>query len=318
MSEAPAILSDPRERWLAERRHYLTASDIAAVLGEDKRRSPLQVYLAKVEGIESRETLPMKRGRRFEAAIADEYAEQTGRPVGCLPPYELVRHPTVPFLAATPDRKVLATAAAPDPFGKVDVGPTAVNRNRAPLQIKMALGSASDWKEEPPLAYAVQVTIEMACLGAEWGALCGMIGPGPLRTFDIPRSDAFLDAALPHLETFWLRVRRREPPEADGLPGTRQALRLAFPDEDGETIPLDIEATRLADEWEAAKRQAGDADDAVREIESKLRLRMGSASFGALIDGTYLALPKQKRAAYTVGPTEFRVLRRFRPKVRRR
>ena len=38
-----AIIHDKREQWLAARRECLTASDVAAVLGEDPRRGPLAV-----------------------------------------------------------------------------------------------------------------------------------------------------------------------------------------------------------------------------------------------------------------------------------
>lgn len=320
MTGAPAILPSKRDQWLAARRACVTASDVAAILGEDPRRGPLAVYASKVGEFEAEETLPMRRGRRLEGIIAAEYEEQTGRPVASVPEYELLFHPDVRWLAATLDRKVLATEAAPDPFGKADVGParTAVSRARAPLQIKYALGSASHWKDEPPLAYAVQVTIEMACAGSMWGALCGMVGPGPLKTFDLPRNDGFLDAAIPRLEAFWLAVKRREPPEADGLPGTSEAIKRLWADEDGETIPLDREALKFADDLDSAKARVSAAGATVKELQNKLRARMGSASFGALPDGTYLKAPKRKRRAHEVEGSEFRVLERFWPRIRRR
>lgn len=188
---------------------------------------------------------------------------------------------------------------------------------RAPLQIKYALGSPADWKEEPPLAYAVQVTIETACAGASWGALCGLVGPGPLKTFDLPFNAAFLDAALPHLEAFWHRVQTKEPPEADALPGTGDALRIAFASENGDTVPLDAEAMELVEAWEGAKRRASAADGTVAEMENKLRLRMGAATFGACLDGSFLTLKTTRRKAYRVEATEYRALRRWWPRVRK-
>jgi len=325
---APAILPGKRDRWLAARRQHVTASDVAAILGEDPRRGPLAIYLSKVSDIEPEDTLPMRRGRRFEAAIGEEYAEQTGRMVFAVPEYELLPHPSIPWLAATLDRKTVGSLGLPDPFGGIsphgppfttgDVKPGTLIGERAPLQIKMALGSASDWKDEPPLAYAVQVTIEMACAEATWGALCGMVGPGPLKTFDLPRNDAFLEAALPKLEEFWLRVQRREPPEADGLPGTTEAIKALWADEDGETIPLDADALQLADDLEMARARVAAASATVEELQNKLRARMGSASFGALTDGSFLTLKTTRRKGYVVEPTEYRALRRWWPRIRRR
>ena len=319
MTGAPAILPDNRTRWLAARREHVTASDVAAILGEDPRRGSLAVYISKVGEFEADETLPMRRGRRFEAEIAFEYAEQTGRVVLPVPEYELVVHPEHPFLAATPDRKVLATDDEPDPFGLVDVGPKKVDRARAPLEIKMAIGSAPKWKDEPPLGFAVQCQVQMACLGADWGALCGLVSPGPLKTFDLPYSQAFFDAALPRLEEFHWRVRNRKPPEADGLHGTTEALKRLYSDEDGATIPLN-EALDLVVAWEQAKARQKAANATADELENKLRARMGSASFGSLSDGSFLTLRLTKVRGYTktVAPTSYRALRRYFPRIRNR
>ncbi len=299
---APAILPDKRTRWLAARRSVVTASDCAAILGEDPRRGPLAVYAAKVGEFEVEETLPMRRGRRFEAAIGDEYSDQTGRRVLLVPEYELLCHPGAPWLAATLDRKTILDEAG----------------ERVPLEIKMALGSASTWKDAPPLGYQVQVQVQIACAGATWGALCGMVGPGPLKTFDLPYSQAFLEAALPRLEAFWLAVKRREPPEADSLPGTSDAIRKLWADEDGQTIPLDREALEMADALDQAKLREGAAAETVKELGNKLRARLGSASFGALPDGTYLDLNEVKKKGHTVKPTKYRVLKRRWPRLRRR
>lgn len=273
------------------------------------------MWAVKIGAIEPEETLPMRRGRRFEATIAEEYSEQTGRPVLAVPEYELFHHPSISWLAASLDRKVLATEQAPDPFGRWDVVPT--THGRAPLEIKMSLGSASHWKDEPPLAYAIQVTIEMACADSTWGALCGMVGPGPLKTFDLPRNDAFLEAALPRLEEFWLRVQRRQPPEADALPGTTEALKRLYAGEDWMTIALGPEAMRLVEQWEQATARRDAADETSEELENKLRLRMGLASWGALPDGSFLTLRTIERKSYSVGPTSFRTLRRWWPRIKR-
>lgn len=311
------ILPDARSRWLAARRELVTASDVAAILGEDPRRGPLAVYCDKLGAEEQQETVPMRRGRRFEDAIAHEYHDQTGRPVGDLPEYEITRHPDLSWLGATLDRTTDGCPAAPDPFG----GTVAESRDgrvvgRVPLQIKMAIGSARDWEEEPPLGYVVQVQVEMACAGSNWGALAALVGPGPLATVDLVRDDAFFAALIPALEKFRWHVEKRIPPEADAKPGTSAAIRRLWGVPDGATVALP-DALDLVEQWEAAEHRIGAAKHTADELENKLRARLGSASFGALKDGSFLALPLQKRAGYTVAPTSFRVLRRMRPRVRR-
>lgn len=303
---APAIVHDARGQWLLARRELVTASDVAALIGEDPRRGPLAVYASKVGDIETAETVPMRRGRRFEGAIADEYQDQTRRPVACLGEYEITRHPSIPWLGATLDRVTVGSAATPAP-----------SEGKAPLQIKMAIGSAGEWKDEPPLHYVVQVQVEMGCFGSTWGALAALVGPGPLAAVDLVRDDDFLLALVPQLERFRWHVANRIPPEADGKPGTSAAIRRLWAGEDGETVALDAEAAKLVLQWEQAKDRISGAKDTAETLENQLRARLGSASFGALADGSFLTLRLQKRGAYEVKPTSFRVLRRMRPRVRR-
>jgi putative phage-type endonuclease len=323
MNATPAIVRSPRDRWLLARRELITASDVAAIIGEDPRRGPLAVYASKVGDVESAETRPMLRGRRFEGAIADEYGDQTGRPVGSLGEYEITRHPAIPWLGATLDRLTESVEACPGPLPMLadlhpGTDPVLGVRARVPLQLKMAIGSARDWKGEPPLGYVVQVQVEMACYSATWGALAALVGPGPLATVDLVRDDAFFAALVPQLERFRWHVANRIPPEADGKPGTSAAIRLLWAGEDGATVPLDAEAERLVSDWEAAKEREGAAKDMAEELGNKLRARMAGASFGALPDGSFLTLKLTKREGYEVKSTSFRTLRHMRPRLKGR
>jgi len=56
-----------REEWLAQRRSYLGASETAAILGFDKYRTPLDVYLEK-----RGEVTPEPAGQRAEAGLRAE------------------------------------------------------------------------------------------------------------------------------------------------------------------------------------------------------------------------------------------------------
>lgn len=297
---APAILPDARARWLARRRELVTASDVAAIIGTDERRGELAVWAEKVGQVEAEETIPMRRGRRFETAIVEEYAEQTGREATQWPPYEIVTHPTIPWLGATLDATTILDAAA------------------IPLQIKLALGTGGDWREGAPLAYQCQVQVEAQCFGSPVAALAGLVGPGPLKTYDLARDDAFFAALIPRLEKFRWHVERRIPPEADGKPGTTVALRLLWPGADGETVPLDAEAGALMDDLESARARVAAAKDTERGLLNKLHVRMAGASYGALLDGSYVHRARVERDAYEVAETSYVTLRRFRPRLRSR
>jgi predicted phage-related endonuclease len=304
----------------------LTASDCAAVLGADPHRGALSVYAAKL-GVETEDSLPMRRGRRWEAVIAEEYEEQTGRPVEDLGAYVIQRHPSIEFLGATLDRITRSTTDFPAPVSEwqsdvtthADTEPRFIGRT-VPLQIKMALGSAQHWKDGPPLGYLVQVQVEAACYGSSWAALAGLLGPGPLEVSDHPRNDAFLQAALPKLEAFWSRVQRRDPPPADASPGTTDAIKKLWITDDGTTVALDAEALELAEDMARMKAEQVDILSRGQKAENELRRRIGSATFGALPDGSFLALRKThvKGHTTTVEPYTYRALRRWWPRLRGR
>lgn len=309
---APAIVRSPRDQWLEERRKHIGASDVAAILGVDPWRGPLAVYADKVGGVSQSDKRWMRYGRKLEGVIAEMYGEDTERPVLDLGAFEIQRHPDLPFLGATLDRLTRGSEAHPDPFGRH-------TDDAGPLECKAVAGfKAKEWREDPPLHYQVQLQAQLACTGAPWGSLAALIGGVALAWRDLERNDKFIGAMLPRLEAFWLRVQRREPPPADALPGTSDAVRALWATEDGETVPLDHAALQLVTSWEAAKTRIGAAKDTADQLENELRARLGSASFASLPDGSLLTLRQQQRKAYAVQATSYRVLRRAWPRIPRR
>lgn len=324
-AEAPAII-DERKAWLEERRKIIGASDVAAILGVDPRRGALAVYAEKVGAIDQAETPWMKWGRRVEGAIAEGYSEETGRPAFDLGAHVIQRHRDLPWLGATLDRQTRGCVQTPDPFGGVEL-PLAGSRISpvfsalGPLEAKAVAGhKAKEWREDPPLFFQVQLQIQMACTAAQWGSLVALIGGLALVWKDLVRNDRFLAATYPKVEEFWLRVQRREPPEADALPGTTDAIKRLWSEDDGETITLDHEALELIESWEAAVITTKAAGETEQELENKLRVRMQGATFGALPDGTFVTLKTTKNPGYSrvVDPYQYRTLRHFRPRIRRR
>ncbi len=303
-----AILHSTREQWLATRRDLVTASDVAAILGVDSRRDAMAVYADKLGAGEVTEIEVMTRGREFEEPIARAYARQTGREVRALSEFEIQTHPDVPWLGATLDRVV----AMPGEWPLTDGG-VLIREKLAPLQLKLAGGSAAEWAEEAPVHYAIQVQIEMACFGSRWGALAGLVATHmPLVTYDFQREDEFLSEAMPALERFRWHVKTRTPPPPTAL--SLAPLKRLYPGSNGETLPLDLSALDDVVRWERAKAAAKAADEAVDEIEAKLRARVGEYTFGALPDGSFLTLKTTKRAGYVAGPCEYRALRRTKAK----
>jgi putative phage-type endonuclease len=305
------VLSE-EERWHARRRELVTASDAAAILGVDRRRGPLAVYAQKVGDTPPPEDLDyFAFGRDVEAAIGKAYQRKTGRPVRELGRFDIRTHPDLPWLGATRDFETHGTEEMPSPAP----GP-------GPLEAKaVAAFKASEWEDDPPVVYQIQVQVQMACTAAQWGALVALVGGISPVWKDLQRDDAFLAAALPQLERFMWHVRNRQPPpEVDATPGTSAALRAIYGKADGSTVLLDAEAMEWADHLERAqvRAKADEADTTL--IENKLRRRVGAATWGALPDGSFIVLKTTnvKGHTTTVEPYSYRALRRWRPRLQRR
>lgn len=98
-----------KEDWLKERKKYLGGSDIAAILGQSKFATAVDVYLSKKsDSIEEKDNPAIRWGHYLEDAVACAYADKTGFKVE---KHEgLIVHPDYPFIAGNIDRWAIDTA----------------------------------------------------------------------------------------------------------------------------------------------------------------------------------------------------------------
>jgi putative phage-type endonuclease len=298
-----------KEEWLAERRNHIGASDVAAILGMDPRRGPLSVYESKVHGHSQEDNDWMRFGRDVEGAIANMYEVKTGRLAQDQGATSLQYHPDISFLASTLDR--ITFKGVPGDFEKHMLEPG------APLELKNIgyFTSAKAYEEDPHIHHQIQLQIQMACFGSDWGSLAALFPGYNLVWKDLPRNDEFLAAAYPVLEEFWKCVVDRTPPPVESYRDLEVVKRL-WPTDSGETVALDNEMFGLVSKWENRKFNRKELDNEVEAIEAELRAAMGNATWGALPDGTFLALKTTKCSGYTsvVEPYEYRTLRRTKKK----
>lgn len=106
-----ALAEDPvleREAFLAERRTYIGASEVAAVLGLDPNKTRLELYNEKVGLTEpfagNKHT---QRGQKLEDTAAREYMEVTGKTVRR--DRRALTHPVYPFFRGHVDRREVGT-----------------------------------------------------------------------------------------------------------------------------------------------------------------------------------------------------------------
>lgn len=101
----PLTICPPLQKsdaWLAARRGKITASDAAAILGQNPYRSPIQVMRGKL-GLEETPFTgneATRHGEKYEDEAVQKYEKDTGTRVRL---FGLLPHPTLPYLAGSPD-----------------------------------------------------------------------------------------------------------------------------------------------------------------------------------------------------------------------
>ena len=176
-----------REDWLKARTTGIGGSDVAAILGLSKWKTPLQVYQEKRGEIAPQaDNDAMRWGRYLEPVVRQAYADETGREVRVLD--ELVRHPLYEHMIANLDGFVLPTDGPRRVFGEP--------------------GS-----DQIPQPYLLQVQHYMAVTGFVVADVAVLIGGSDFRLYEVP-ADAELQQMLVDAEAeFWARVQAGEPPE---------------------------------------------------------------------------------------------------------
>ena len=207
MTNAKQIfLPKTRAEWLKLRQIGIGGSDVAALLGLSKWRTPLDVYNSKVEEPEETDNASMEWGRRLEPVIREKYAEAVGMEVSI--PGVMYQHPEHDFMIADVD---------------------GIREDGRIVEIKTARtqqGWGEEGTDEIPDYYKTQVQHYMTVLGASSCDVAVLIGASDFRIYTV-ESDPELEALLIEAEAdFWHNhVEPLLPPP----PMTLDEMKVAFP-----------------------------------------------------------------------------------------
>lgn len=280
--------------WLQARRQILTASDVAAVLGMDSRRSPFSVWAEKVElaGKEPPAELDLddpkleyiRWGAILEEPIAKEVGRRLEREMIDHGRFTLFVNDELPIpLGATPDREIS------DVIHPGDGAETPAWRDRrgpGAAEIK-TFGTfadpAGEWNDEGPVKHIVQLQVQLTVTTWRWGLVAGLGGGQRLKIHEHERDDEFIAWMLGKLEVFWKRVREKDPPPVDGSESTATALSTLFRG-GGVAIELPASARLWHEQWYEARQIKAAAESDELEAANAIKLAMGDAE-EALLPG---------------------------------
>lgn len=264
--------------WHARRAQGVGGSDIGAILGLSKWKTPVDIWLQKVgRAPVVPATLPLKFGSFMEQFVCDEYSEQTGNRV--VRHNALVTNPAFPYMIGNVDRLVV-----PAGKGKAAIRGRIVTDKGMEAKTASAYG-AKDWGDAGGDGvlpdYRAQVEAYMMLTGCVHWDLAVLIGNADFRVYHL-HADAELQAMIREaVVEFWERyVLTKTPPPATC---ERDVARLFPSSTEGKALQASAEMLATLESLKKARRAAEEAGYEVEALETRLKEYMGDAE--ALKDG---------------------------------
>lgn len=270
------MTSQERVEWLKNRQSGIGGSDVAAILGLSKWKTPLDVYNDKIAEKPIEESNPsIEWGNRLEPVIRQKYADETGLTVTI--PNQTFRHPEHSFMIANVDGLL--------PDGSV-------------LEIKTAR-SGADWGEEGtdeiPEYYLTQVQHYMAVLGAKRCDVAVLIGASDFRVYHVDADPEIASMLIEEEKAFWQRVIDRNPP----APRTFAEAKTAFPRSKEHSLEASDEIVAAAAELALVRKKMDELSEKEKELQGAITSFMGESDTLSM-DGKTIATWKtsKPRAAF--------------------
>lgn len=273
--EWTGVSADDRENWLIARRSGVGGSDAAAIMGVDKWRSELAVYVDKIaEGTPTEEESEMADwGRILEPVILKRFAAKSGRRT--VRGGRLMRSKGQAHHLITLDGVQLS---------KPPVG----CRGPGVAEVKTT-GYGDEYADDLPVRVQVQIQWQLFVTGAEWATCVWLPLPErKLQWLDVMPHRAFQEVLAERIDAFWQRVKTRTPPAPDGSVSSELALRRLYPNENGDAIRVRGLLPRdLADEYERNKAALELLQNRQGLIKNMLAATMRESKYAVLDDGRY-------------------------------
>jgi len=294
-----------REDWLAARRGFTGASEIAALIGVHPWLSLAQLWAIKAGRIEPETDNPaMRRGRYLEstalAILADERPDWTVSPNPVPPGVFVVDDETQ--ICATPDAFV--TARGRPGRGVVQV------KSIDPISFKKTWLNG-DGDVEIPLHVIVQTIVEMHMTACTWGIVAGLVVDRgiELHVLDVPTVDGLMEQLITANRDFWHLVEMGERPPLDYTRDLGLVAKLNKPFSD-KTIDLSHDNSFAAaiQDYLDSSQQITLLNKRKARAETEIRDKLGDASAAEAGD-FYVSAKLVHRAAHQVAATSYRQLR---------
>jgi putative phage-type endonuclease len=250
---------------LEARRDGIGGSDVAAILGLDKWRGPLAVYLSKIGEGENSTSIAGRRGNHLESFAAELYAEETG--LALSEPGTFRGKGDQSWRLANVDRLA---------FVNGDSRPNRVVECKCPTS-----RTYHEWGEAPdgrvPESYLVQCTWYMDVTGIHRCDLVALLDD-EIRIYPVEWDDEFAAMLRERAERFRVdHVLARNPPPPDGTWASKLYLEKRFPRSRGNMLEATPELRTLGAQIVAARERLKQATEEEAALCNQLKAQIGDA-----------------------------------------
>lgn len=263
-------MNQPAEKF-PDRNEYMGCSELAAAVGLNPWRTPLDVYLEKtgqVPRADLSDNEAVYFGNVLEDVVAQEFSRRQGFKVQ-RQSAEIV-HPRLPFLRGHIDRRIVG--------------------RRAGLECKTAgIRQAQHYGEigtdEVPAHYLIQCAAYLSITGWDEWHLAVLIGGQDFRVYKIPRDEQLIATLESRAAAFWQAVKDRNPPDATTLAGAS----LLWPQDSGASVTATDELVDAVRRLRTLRAEIKAAEKTADEIELSVKQALGEAAVLLGPDGKPLA-----------------------------
>ena len=246
-----------KEEWLKWRKRGIGGSDVSCLLGINKWKSEIELWLDKTNQTNEPpvENEAMTWGTIMEPIIRNYFSEVTGKTVAeCK---AMLCHPEHPFMLADVDGITVDD-----------------DNNPAILEIKTASEyKRSDWDEGVPAYYETQVQHYLCVTGVKKAYVAVLIGGNSFKIYEVDADEEIQSMLIAVEKNFWNKVQNMIRPEVDGSDAAKDLLDKLYHGGVAETIVMPDEAIEYVDQYieacaeeDNAKAKKQDASNHIKEI----------------------------------------------------
>lgn len=282
------------------RKSGVGGSDVAAILGLSKWKTPREVYLEKIGELEADndeeygevedKVDSIHFGNVLEDVVADEFSRRNDLKVRRR--NNILLHPKYEYMLANIDRDIV----------KVDAG----------LECKTAGAfMVTEWgpsgTDEFPDYYLTQCVHYMNVTGKNNWYLAVLIGGNQYRQYYVEQDNELAEMVLQGVKDFWKRVEDRDPPDYDFTHrSTKDLINRLYPGTNGETIHLPENLVHWQKVREEAAARIKEDVAVVDACKNRIAAAMGDAAVGIIKDcGIKYTRKKVNKKEYTVSATSY-------------